>query len=89
MTVHSNIARKLPETQRPSVLEAVFGELLPFAKTLNVKLALENLSYASTGYGKNVTELEEIYNIIDRKSEMGFTLDFCHAEATGQTSALL
>lgn len=89
MTVHSNIARKLPETQRPSVLEAVFGELLPFAKTLNVKLALENLSYASTGYGKNVTELEEIYTIIDKKGEMGFTLDFCHAEATGQTSALL
>ena len=54
-----------------------------------MKLALENLSYASSGYGKNVAELEEILNIIDPEREMGFTLDFCHSEATGQTLALL
>lgn len=89
MTVHSNIARKLPESQRADVLNAIFKELLPSARSLGVKLALENLSYASSGYGKNVPELEEIFGIIDEQGEMGFTLDFCHAEATGQTHSLL
>jgi sugar phosphate isomerase/epimerase len=89
MVVHSNIARKLPDPQRRNVLEDVFDALSSYAKKLNVKLALENLSYASSGYGKNVAELEEILNIIDTEGEMGFTLDFCHAEATGQTLALL
>jgi sugar phosphate isomerase/epimerase len=89
MVVHSNIARKLPHQQRNNVLEAIFNELSAYAKNLNVKLALENLSYASSGYGKNVAELEEILNVIDEDAAMGFTLDFCHAEATGQTFALL
>jgi sugar phosphate isomerase/epimerase len=73
MVVHSNIAKKLPEPPRHRVLALVFNELSAYAKRLNVTLALENLSYASTGYGKNV----------------GVTLDFCHAEATGQTLSLL
>jgi sugar phosphate isomerase/epimerase len=89
MIVHSNIARKLPESQRRNVLESIFRELAPYAKTLNVKLSLENLSYASSGYGKNVAELEEILSIIDTEGALGFTLDFCHSEATGQTAALL
>ena len=89
MVVHSNIARQLPELQRRGVLDSVFGELTSYAKKLNVKLALENLSYASSGYGKNVGELEEILGIIDKDVVMGFTLDFCHAEATGQTQMLL
>jgi sugar phosphate isomerase/epimerase len=67
MVVHSNIARKLPEPQRRHVLKAVFDELSTYAKKLNVKLALENLSYASSGYGKNVAELEEIFRIIDQR----------------------
>jgi sugar phosphate isomerase/epimerase len=87
MVVHSNIARKLPEALRPKVLASVFSELTAYAKRLNVKLALENLSYASTGYGKNVAELEEILGIVD-DGTMGVTLDFCHAEATGQTMNL-
>jgi sugar phosphate isomerase/epimerase len=89
MVIHSNIARKLPESQRRDVLTAIFGELSSYARKLNVKLALENLSYASSGYGKNVTELEEIFGIIDETGTMGFTLDFCHSEATGQTMSLL
>ena len=89
MVVHSNVARRLPELQRRSALEAVFNELSPYAERLNVKLALENLSYASSGYGKNVDELEEIFAIIDPAGIMGFTLDFCHSEATGQTFSLL
>jgi sugar phosphate isomerase/epimerase len=89
MVVHSNIARKLPESQRRDVLGAIFNELAAYARKLNVKLALENLSYASSGYGKNVAEIEEILGIVDEAGTMGFTLDFCHAEATGQTFSLL
>ena len=89
MVVHSNVSRKLAESQRHKVLEEIFVELTLYAKKLNVKLALENLSYASSGYGKNVDELEEIFGIIDSAGTMGFTLDFCHAEATGQTLSLL
>ena len=89
MVVHSNIARKLPESQRRDVLEAIFDELAAYARKLNVRLALENLSYASSGYGKNVAEIEEIFGIVDEAGTMGFTLDFCHAEDTGQTIDLL
>ena len=89
MVVHSNVSRKLPENTRNKFLRLIFKELRPYAKNLNVKLALENLSYASSGYGKNVAELEEILGIIDEEKTMGFTLDFCHAEATGQTLRLL
>jgi sugar phosphate isomerase/epimerase len=88
MVVHSNVSRKLPEAPRHRVLARVFNELSGYAKRLNVKLALENLSYASSGYGKNVAELEEILGIVD-DGNMGVTLDFCHAEATGQTMSLL
>lgn len=88
MVVHSNVSRKLPEVSRQNVLAEVFNELSAYAKSLNVKLALENLSYASSGYGKNVAELEEILSIVDDGS-VGMTLDYCHAEATGQTLSLL
>ena len=88
MVVHSNVSRKLPEEQRLRFLAEIFGELNRCAKKLHLRLALENLSYASSGYGKNVAELEEIFSVID-DGTMGFTLDFCHATATGQTSQLL
>ena len=89
MVVHSNVSRKLPESQRHIVMAHVFKELAAYAEGLKVKLALENLSYASSGYGKNVSELDEIFGIVDKDGLMGFTLDFCHAEATGQTFNLL
>lgn len=89
MVVHSNVSRKLPGDLRKEVMGRIFRELTPFAMSLNVKLSLENLSYASTGFGKNVAELEEILGIIDEDEAMGVTLDFCHAEATGQTFKLL
>jgi len=88
LVVHSNVSRKLPENLRHKFLEEIFEELTPYAKSLGIKLALENLSYASNGYGKNVAELEEILGIID-DGTMGVTLDFCHAEATGVTISLL
>jgi len=88
LVVHSNVSRRLPENLRHKFLEEIFEELTPYAKSLGVKLALENLSYASSGYGKNVAELEEILGIID-DGAMGVTLDFCHAEATGVTISLL
>jgi len=88
LVVHSNVSRRLPENLRHKFLEEIFEELTPYAKRLGVKLALENLSYASSGYGKNVAELEEILGVID-DGAMGVTLDFCHAEATGVTVSLL
>ncbi len=88
LVVHSNVSRKLPENERNEYLAKIFKELTPYAKSLSIKLALENLSYASSGYGKNVSELEEVLRVID-DGAMGITLDFCHAEATGQTLSLL
>jgi sugar phosphate isomerase/epimerase len=82
MVVHSNVAKQLSSDVRRECLEAIFGEIVPFAKHYGVKLALENLSYTSTGYGKNVEQLEEVLGIIDPKGEMGITLDFCHALET-------
>jgi sugar phosphate isomerase/epimerase len=88
LVVHSNVSRKLPENLRNKFMARIFKELNHYAKGLKVKLALENLSYASTGFGKNVAEIEEILRTVD-DGTMGITLDFCHAEATGQTISLL
>ncbi len=88
LVVHSNVSRMLPENVRNKFLTKIFAELNRHAKRLNLKLAFENLSYASSGYGKNVAELEEILSVVD-DGNMGITLDFCHAEATGQTVSLL
>jgi sugar phosphate isomerase/epimerase len=89
MVVHSNVSRRLPQDQRNRLLAKIFKELKPYAESLNLKLALENLSYASSGFGKNVAQLEEILGIIDEGRTMGVTLDFCHSTATGVTQSLL
>ncbi|MGD0406390.1 MAG: sugar phosphate isomerase/epimerase [Candidatus Bathyarchaeia archaeon] len=88
MTVHSNISKKLPQEARDRCLALIFNELNEYAKSLNIKLALENLSYTSTGFGKNVNQLEEVLSIID-DGDMGITFDFCHALETKQTANLL
>ena len=88
MTVHSDVSKKLPEQTRNQCLTEIFTELNKFARKLNIKLALENLSYTSTGFGKNVDELEKVLKIID-KGDMGITLDYCHALETRQADNLL
>ena len=89
MTVHSNIAKKLPQNARERCLDEIFNkEIKPFAKSLGIKLALENLSYTSTGFGKNVELLEEVLGVID-DGNMGITFDFCHALETRQVDNLL
>jgi sugar phosphate isomerase/epimerase len=88
LVVHSNVSRRLPENLRKEFLAEIFKELKTYAKSLSLKIALENLSYASTGFGKNVAEIEEILSIVD-DGTMGITLDFGHAEASGQTLSLL
>ncbi|MEM4243549.1 MAG: sugar phosphate isomerase/epimerase [Candidatus Bathyarchaeia archaeon] len=88
LVVHSNINRKLPVDLRKKFLTKIFSELKPYTEKLQLKLALENLSYASSGFGKNTDELREVMYAIDDDS-LGVTLDFCHAEATGQTTRLL
>ena len=90
VTVHSDIAKKLPPNLRERCLHEVFNvEIKPFAKKLGIKLALENLSYTSTGFGKNVEQIEQVLNVIDKNGEMGITIDLCHALETRQTDSLL
>ncbi len=90
MTVHSNISKKLPSHVREQVLDEVFNvEIKPFAKKLGVKLALENVSYNSTGFGKNVEQLNEVLAVIDPEAEMGITFDLCHALETNVMGELL
>ena len=89
MTMHSNVAKKLPQNDRERCLDEIFNkEIKPFAKSLGIKLALENLSYTSTGFGKNVELLEEVLGVID-DGDMGITFDFCHALETKQVDNLL
>jgi sugar phosphate isomerase/epimerase len=89
MTVHSNISKQLPREVREQCLKDVFDEITPFSKRYGIKLSLENLSFNSTGYGKNVEQLEEILGVIDTKSEMGITFDLCHALETNVMDSLL
>jgi sugar phosphate isomerase/epimerase len=89
MTVHSNVSKTLPRQVRERCLREVFDEIKPFAKSLGIKLALENLSYTSTGFGKNVEQLEEVLNVIDPDGKMGITLDLCHALETKEMDNLL
>ncbi len=89
MTVHSDVSKKMPRSLRERCLNEIFNEEInPFAKKLGIKLALENLSYTSTGFGKNVEELEEVLSVID-DGGMGITFDLCHALETKQTDSLL
>jgi sugar phosphate isomerase/epimerase len=88
MTVHSDVSKKLPKSTRDKCLTEIFGELNQHAKKLNVKLALENLSYTSSGFGNNVDSLEEVLEVID-DGNMGITIDFCHALETKQTDNLI
>jgi sugar phosphate isomerase/epimerase len=88
MVVHSNVSRKLPKEQRNKFLAKIFKEIKTYAESLSLKLALENLSYASTGFAKNVAEIEEMLGVVD-DGTMGLTLDFCHAIASGTTLSIL
>jgi sugar phosphate isomerase/epimerase len=89
MTVHSDVSKKLPRNVRERCLTEIFNdEIKPFAKKLGIKLALENLSYTSTGFGKNVEQLEEVLSVIDA-GNMGITFDLCHALETKEVDNLL
>ncbi len=89
MIVHSNVSKKMPKNLRNKCLDEIFNaEIKPFAKHLGIKLALENLSYTSTGFGKNVEQLEEVLDVID-DGGIGITIDFCHALETKQTDNLI
>jgi sugar phosphate isomerase/epimerase len=89
MTVHSNVSKKLPKQIREQCLKEIFSEIRPFAKKLGIKMSLENLSFNSTGFGRNVEQLNEVLKIIDPKGEMGITFDLCHAIETKVMESLL
>ena len=89
VVVHSNVSKKLPMKIREECLNSIFNEeITPFAKKLGIRLALENLSYSSAGFGKNVEQLDEVLSVID-DGNMGITLDLCHALETRETDNLL
>ncbi len=88
MVVHSNVLRKIPDQLRLKVVAKIFQEIVPYAKDRGIKLALENLCYAARGYGKDVTELEQVLGMIGDET-MGITLDVSHAIATGVVGNLL
>jgi sugar phosphate isomerase/epimerase len=89
MVVHSDVSKKLPRSLREQCLNEIFNcEIKPFAKKLGIKLALENLSCLSTGFGKNVAELEEVLGVIG-DGGMGITFDLCHALESKETDSLL
>lgn len=89
MTVHSNISKKLTKRDRERCLREIYGEIKPFAEKLGVKLSLENLSFNSTGFGKNAEQIDEVLGVIDPKGEMGITFDLCHALETKVMNSLL
>ena len=70
-------------------MEIIFKDLISYSKPLGIKLALENLSVSSNSYGENVFELNEVFSIADERTQLGFTLDFCHGETSGNTYNLL
>lgn len=88
MVIHSNVMRKLPGEVRCRFIEKIFKEIVPYVKNLGVKLSLENLSYANRGYGKNVSELDQILSTI-ADPDIGITVDTSHAFATGVVDSLL
>jgi sugar phosphate isomerase/epimerase len=89
VTVHSNVSKKLPRQVREECLREVFGQITPFAKKIGIKLSLENLSFNSTGFGKNVEQLTDVLDVIDPVGEMGITFDLCHALETNVVDELL
>jgi len=89
MTIHSNVSKKLPKQIREQCLKEIFREIKPFAKKLGIKLSLENLSFNSTGFGKNAEQLDTVLGVIDPKGEMGITFDLCHALETKVMDSLL
>ncbi|MEJ2242492.1 MAG: sugar phosphate isomerase/epimerase [Candidatus Bathyarchaeota archaeon] len=88
MIIHSNVSRKVLELQRKRFLYLMLNEIQSYAKDLNIRLSLENLSELSKSIGKNSVELEEILSVVDGDN-IGITLDFCHGETTGQTLNLV
>ena len=80
LVVHSYVSRKLPKNLRKKFLLKIFDRLKDYSKRLNVKLALENASLNSEGFGKTIFEFKEILDLIDDGS-----LDFCHAQSVNQT----
>lgn len=85
VVVHSYVSDRLSTESRRDILKRVFSELYDYSIEKGVKLAVENLSKGSRGYGKNVKELGEIFDI----SDLSLTIDFCHAKTTSQIFALI
>ncbi|MDY6865052.1 MAG: sugar phosphate isomerase/epimerase [Halobacteriota archaeon] len=75
LVIHSYVSAKAKTDLRKYLLEKIIGDLKEYADERGVKLSLENLSRGSKGYGRNVSELLNIFDIVD----VGMTVDFCHS----------
>jgi sugar phosphate isomerase/epimerase len=87
LVVHSFISKAACENTRKMLLLQIFGELGRYSTDIGVKLALENLSLKSQGFGKSLPEVEELFAIVNNKN-IGMTFDFCHSETLNQTDCL-
>ena len=85
LVIHSYVSAMAKTDLRNYLLERILGELTEYADDRGVKLSLENLSRASKGYGRNVSELLNIFDIID----MGMTVDVCHSYIMFQSHTFL
>lgn len=85
LVIHSYVSSKIKSDLRNYLIEKIIGELVDYAEERGVKLSLENLSRASKGYGRNVSELLDIFDIVD----MGMTVDVCHSYIMFQTNTFL
>jgi sugar phosphate isomerase/epimerase len=88
LVVHSYMSRELDRRLRAELLPRVFGELEDYASSCRVRLAVENLSFYSKGYGRSLEEVNEILEAIGSR-DMGVTLDFGHSQRIHQTFMFL
>jgi len=88
LVVHSYVSRELDKRMRTELLPLIFGEFEDYASSCHVKLAIENLSTYSKGYGRNLEEVKEILEAVGSRN-MGVTIDFCHSQRIHQTFMFL
>ncbi|MDY6965510.1 MAG: sugar phosphate isomerase/epimerase family protein [Halobacteriota archaeon] len=85
LVIHSYVSAKLNSQLRRAILVDVLGELKDYSSARGIELSLENLSRGSDGYGRSVTEVKNIFDIVD----IGMTLDISHSHMISQTPAFL
>ncbi len=84
LVFHSYASRRLEIDKRRKIIRKVFEEIKGQLMEKEISISLENVSSRSKGWGRSVSELSEMLNLINYE-EKGITLDFYHSQTTGQT----